>query len=116
MSTWTSKTANGKPDFSELFKEEFMVLFLRGKNTFGDQIYSYVKVSVPNIKRLHDALYNGENFTPSDFGEVVAAGRGEPSEETKAELALAYPILGQEPLAANPLPAAPVAKKAWDEY
>ena len=48
---WTSKTGSSAPDFSELFKEEFAVLLLRGKNNFGTQIYSYVKISFGNIKR-----------------------------------------------------------------
>lgn len=118
---WTSKGAGTAPDFSELFKEEFAVLLLRGKNSFGDHIYSYVKVSLPNIKRLYESLTVGTNFNPSDFGEVVAAGTGEPSDEVKAEIAAQYPMLDQKPASSSNSgsggsAAAPVAKKAWDEY
>lgn len=114
---WTSKEAGGTPDFSELFKEEYAVLLLRGKNSFGDHIFSYVKVSLPNIKRLYESLTVGTNFNPSDFGEVVAAGKGEPSEEVKAEIATLYPLIEQKPASSDSGDsAAPIPKKAWDEY
>ena len=116
MSTqWTTKETGASPDFSELFKEEYAVLLLRGKNSFGDHIYSYVKVSLPNIKRLYESLNIGTTFNPSDFGEVIAAGKGEPTEEVKAEIAAQYPLIDQKPGAVQET-AAPLPKKAWDEY
>ncbi len=136
---WTSKDGGKAPDFSELFKEEFAVLLLRGKNSFGDNIYSYVKVALPNIKRLYAALSADSTFNPSDFGEVIAAGVGEPSPEIQAEIAALYPDLNQpadnnsgnsgnsgssqssgnsansrNSGAASSQP--PIAKKSWDEY
>jgi hypothetical protein len=35
----------------------------------------------------------GENFKPSDFGQVLVAGTGEPSEALKAEMAIAHHML-----------------------
>lgn len=120
---WTNSGGGAAPDFSELFKDEYAVLLLRGKNRFGDKIYSYVKVTLPNIKRLYQSLSLGETtgFTPSDYGEVVAAGTGEPTDEVKAEIAAQYPMMGKTSGgSAMPAPAAataaPPAKKAWDEY
>lgn len=120
---WTDNEQGGKPDFAELFKEEYAVLLLRGKNSFGDHIYSYVKVSLPNIKRLYESLSNGTNFNPSDFGEVVAAGKGEPTAEVQAEIAAQYPIANNNEGGSTaatggsaPADAAPTPKKAWDEY
>ncbi len=124
---WTSKTDHSTPDFSELFKEEFVVLLLRGKNSFGDHIYSYVKVSLPNIKRLYESLNGGSTFNPSDFGEVVAAGKGEPSDEVKAEIAATYPMKNKPANASTIIrnseedteeseATAPILKKNWDEY
>jgi hypothetical protein len=111
---------SGNPDFSDLFKKEFAVILLRGKNTFGKLIYSYVKVSIPNLNKLQDSLRNGINFNASDFGEVVAAGTGEPTAEVKAEIAAKYPMAEQkkEATPAGSPTAQPPAmpKKAWDEY
>ncbi len=97
------------------------MLLLRGKNTFGTLIYSYVKVSLPNIKRLYESLQSGMQFSASDFGEVVAAGTGEPTDEIKREIASQYPMLDQKQMestmASSPdVAAEPIAKKAWDEY
>lgn len=108
-------TSSTQPDFSRFFKDDYGVILLRGKNSFGDKIYSYVKVSFGNIDRLQHSLKNRLPFTPSDFGEVIAAGKGEPPEEVKAEIARDFPMVEQKsdtPAA----PAAPLAKKAWDEY
>lgn len=115
MSQWSDPNAGAKPDFSQFFKEEYGVILLRGKNSFGDAIYSYVKVSFSNIDRMVNALKNRLPFTPSDFGEVVAAGKGEPTDEVKAEITRSFPLIEQK--AAAPAAAtAPVEKKAWDEY
>ncbi len=107
-------TSSSTPDFSKFFQEEYGVILLRGKNNFGDQIYSYVKVSFSSMDRLQDSLRNRLPFTPSDFGEVIAAGKGEPTAEVKSEVGSQYPLIEQKPAA--PAPAAPVVKKAWDEY
>jgi len=108
--------ASGQPDFSDLFKKEFAVILLRGKNTFGKLIYRYVKVSIPNLTKLQDSLKNGINFNASDFGEVVAAGTGEPSDEVRAEIASQYPMAEQKAPAVAAAAAEPLEKKAWDEY
>jgi len=95
---------------------EFVVLLLRGKNSFGDKIFSYVKIHLPNLPRLKSAIVSGGGFNPSDFGEVVAAGRGEPTEEIKAELAATYKVFeGQTSggVTSNPTP---TPQKSWDEY
>jgi len=119
-SKWSDSGSSAKPDFSEFFKEEYGVLLLRGKNSFGDHIYSYIKVGFTSIERLQHALKNQLPFNPSDFGEVIAAGTGEPSPETQAEVALQYPIIGKNAGATLGVPiesaATPIAKKAWDEY
>jgi hypothetical protein len=123
MTQWTNEAPTDKLDFSSLFKEDYAILLLRGKNSFGDLIYSYVKVALAGMKRLYENMSKGLPFTPSDFGEVVAAGRGEPTSEVRAEVAMQYPIIDQNtssPLefqsAAPAATAEPMVKKAWDEY
>lgn len=76
--------------FAELFKDEYAVILLQGKNSLGTMIFSYVKVTLPDIKRLYAALNSGEDFSPGDFGIIVAEGEGEPSDELRAEIATTY--------------------------
>ena len=106
--------------FAALFKDEYAVILLQGKNSFGDMIYSYVRVTLPNIKKLHTAMTSGEDFSPSDFGEIIEAGRGLPSEETKAEIASKYKMLNSSNAGssgAETIPKPLIAeKKAWDEF
>lgn len=73
--------------FDELFKNEFAVILLQGKNSLGELIYSYVRVTLPNIKKLYSALNSGEDFSPSDFGTIIAKGKGDPPDELRAEMA-----------------------------
>lgn len=115
MTEWTKTDANGNPDFSSLFEEKGVVVLLRGKNNFGDRIYSYVKIALTNLEQLQHSIRNGLPFNASDFGEVVAAGTGEPTDQVKAEIAAQYPMLDQKP-AAPAAPSEPLPKKAWDEY
>ena len=122
MSTkWSTQVvgqSGGSPDFGALLKDEYAIIFLQGKNTFGDIVYCYVKVMMPDIDKMHTILQGDAGFNPSDFGQVVAAGKGDPTHEVKAELALSYPMFAQPktmnlPNIAN---AAPIEKKSWDEY
>jgi hypothetical protein len=116
-SKWSSNTlteSGSKPNFDELFKDEYAVLLLQGKNNFGDMIYSYLKVALPNIKSLYATLQAGKGFTPSEFGTVIAAGKGLPSAELRAEISSQYKIL--DPQKPPALSATPADKKAWDEY
>lgn len=111
---FTSKDGSGK-DFSELLKDEFGVILMQGKNSFGDRIYCYVKVALPDVRRLQDAIKSGANFNPSDYGTVIAAGKGEPTDEVKAEISSMYKILDNPRPFASPA-APPPEPKAWDEY
>lgn len=120
MAQWSDTASGDKPDFSQFFKEDYGVFLLRGKNGFGNLIYSYVKVTFANVDKLVHCLKNNLPFNPSDFGEVVAAGTGEPSAEIQAEIAAKYPMIDHKSSGSNGNQdsgnAAPVAKKAWDEY
>jgi hypothetical protein len=124
MSTkWSTEVLNnagGTPDFGALLKDESTVILLRGKNVFGDMIYCYLKIAFPDIEKLQEALTTGTGtFNISDFGTVIAAGKGEPPPEVKAEVALAYPMLDKpKPIPTTPgaKPAEKQEKKNWDEY
>lgn len=110
----------GRADnYVDPFKEDFAVILLQGRNSFGDSIYSYVEVALPDIKRLHAALNSGKDFTPSDFGTILNAGKGAPTDALRREMAATYNNVQQAaPAAVIPKTqqTAPVQKKAWDEY
>lgn len=111
--------ANAAGSLGDLFKDEYAVILLQGKNSFGDMIYSYVKVTLPNIKRLYAALNSGEDFSPSDFGSIVAAGKGVPPDSLRSEMDSSHSMLQPIPPtvfqpASNK--STSVQKKAWDEY
>ena len=123
MSTkWSSETLGkngGRSDFSSLLKDESRIMLLRGKNVFDDFVYCYLKIAYPDIARLDAAISGEESFNIRDFGTVLAAGKGEPPDEVKAEIAASYPTLGAqqedtEDNATKPK-SAPIEKKAWDE-
>lgn len=73
--------------------DEEAVILLNGHNMFGDAIYSYVKITLRNFRNLRDAMLAGENIIPSDYGQVVAAGRGEPTQEIKDEMRVQYKMV-----------------------
>lgn len=123
MSTkWSTEVlgSGGKPDFASLLKDEFTVILFRGKNAFGDLIYCYLKISFGDMEKLQVAIDAPGTFNISDYGSVIAAGKGEPPDEVKAEVAAAYPMLEKPRPLASGTGAAPAAakpeKKAWDEY
>jgi hypothetical protein len=123
MSTkWSAETLGkgNKPDFGELLKDESRIMLLRGKNIFGDFVYCYLKINYPNIKKLEAAIMGEGNFNLNDFGTVLAAGKGEPTAEVKAEISNAYPSIGQPEDVSGQgtaqTAAAPLEKKNWDEY
>lgn len=73
--------------------QDEVVILLQGKNFFGDEIYTYVKLDLNGFRALRDAMINGTDFIPSDFGTVVAAGRGDPSQELRDEMRVQYKMV-----------------------
>lgn len=82
--------------FDELFKDDDATILLQGKNRSGTKLYSYVNVSLRNIKRLYSALQSERDFNPGEFGTVVAEGEWEPSEELQAKMKSKFPEASEE--------------------
>jgi hypothetical protein len=83
--------------------DEDVVILLQGQNMFGDTIYSYVKLTLRNFRRMREDMGIGKNFKPSDYGEVVAAGRGDPSPEVREEMRIKYKMVEvPKPQSASP--------------
>lgn len=121
MSTkWSTEVlgGSGKTDFAALLKDEHTVILLRGKNVFGDMIYCYLKVTHGQIVKLKEVIETTPTFNITDYGTVIAAGKGEPDAEVQAEVSLAYPLATtfKTVVAPKEAPAPITEKKAWDEY
>jgi hypothetical protein len=101
------------PEDEEMLAREEIVMLMQGKNTYGDRVYCYLKLSVLSLRKLKDAIVNKEDFMPSDFGEVLAAGNGYPEPELRAEMAVKYGLM-QTPKVEPKRPAM-MQKPVWDE-
>jgi hypothetical protein len=92
-----SASGFGKYVSPDLVQDKFLdveiVILMQGDNLFGDPIYSYLLVTGRNLKEMFAKMQRGENFMPSDYGTVVAAGRGDPPQEVRDEIALTYKMI-----------------------
>lgn len=77
----------------EKLGEEDIVVLLGGFNNFGDKIYNYVKMKFKDYDKLRDDIKRGGRFDVRGYGEVVAAGKGDPTPEVKAEIASQYKMI-----------------------
>lgn len=73
--------------------EEDIVVLLSGFNNFGDKIYNYIKMKFKDYDALRGAIKGGGRFDIHEFGEVIAAGKGMPTPEVKAEMAAQYKMI-----------------------
>jgi tetratricopeptide (TPR) repeat protein len=79
------------PDLvDDRFLDVEIVMLLQGANLFGDEIFSYIELTGRNLKEMFAKMQVGENFKPSDFGKVLAGGRGKPSPEIREEMRQTY--------------------------
>ena len=116
---WSTRgvdSANTPPGMDPSFRDETVVIFMQGKNTFGDRIYSYLKLTLKDLKRMQLTASQGDPVSPSDYGTVVAAGQGEPTAEIRQEIESTYKVLapGKQQVAAPAAP--PPEAKGWDEF
>lgn len=72
---------------------ENVVILMQGKNVFGDKIFSYLELTLNALQELKAKMRTNDNFMPSDFGTVLAAGKGDPSDELRSEMAVTYNMI-----------------------
>jgi hypothetical protein len=70
-----------------LLREKGTIL-LQGKNLQGEQIYTYLELQLWKLMQLRNTMRREEDFMPSDYGEVLAAGKGEPPESLRQKMAV----------------------------
>ena len=117
---WTSRTSGPAQaaSLAEATLSKEVLVFLQGKNPYGDQIYSYVLVALRNLAPLKAKLASHVDFSPSEFGSVIAAGQGYPPDEVVAELAESYNMYDTPISALGQVPAEPIipqAPKFWGD-
>lgn len=78
---------------SDEYLETEIVILLQGTNLFGDRVYSYLQLMGKALKEMFAKMQAGQNFKPADFGTVLAAGRGDPSEEIRKEMKEKYNMI-----------------------
>lgn len=88
VGNWFSKTLGKSPPVQDYTgtQKEMVLLLVIGRNTFGDEIYSYLRLPMRRMTELKTALDSGQPFTPANYGVVVAAGRGKPPADVIEEV------------------------------
>lgn len=107
-------------DIEQTHPDDKGVVLIYGVNIFGDKIYSYVETTVDRLRKVQEMVTQGADFKPSDIGNVLAAGRGEPPEDVREEMYEKYRITHVAPPWNAPKdPAKPVfappAKYSFDD-
>ena len=114
--SWTSR-AFRKPAITfapidEAYMDKEVVVLLNSMNTFGDKVYSYVQLTIRNFQTICEKVASRQKFLPSEFGTVLAAGKGFPPEELQEEMRQTYNI--QPVPSAGSAPVLPTAyPKVW---
>ncbi len=94
---WSSQAMGALTGSDENISEEMLnqeaVMLLYGSNMFGDRVYSYVKFTLKSFMTMRQAMVKGESFNPSEYGTVIAAGRGEPTVALKDEMRVQYGLV-----------------------
>ncbi len=88
----TSDMLPDAPLDPDLLEKEVVVL-VQSRNFFGDKVFSYVKLTFSSLNQMMKKMVTNEGFLPSDYGTVIAAGRGDPSEELKEEMRTTYNLV-----------------------
>jgi hypothetical protein len=89
--TWKTSafSKNSTPvELDEQLLNEKVVILLQGKNVYGDQIFTYLQLTLRSLQLLRAKMVKTEDFMPAEYGTVLAAGKGEPSAELRSEMAV----------------------------
>ena len=88
LGNWVSKTLGKTQAVEDLsgVNHEMASLLILGRNSFGDEIYTYMSLPMQRIDEVKARLSTNVPFVPSHYGNVMAAGRGLPSEDMREEM------------------------------
>lgn len=117
--TWKTGafSKNSTPvEIDEALLNEKVVIMLQGKNIYGDQIFTYLQLTLKSLQQLRDKMRKQEDFMPAEYGTVLAAGKGEPSPELRSEMAVTYNMIEVPKPKAVAAPSYAVPQpKLWDD-
>jgi hypothetical protein len=65
------------------------VLLVRGESPDGKKIFAYLAIRADKLESFMEAQKQG-TFFPEDYGIVLEAGEGEPSDEVKHKMTTEY--------------------------
>jgi hypothetical protein len=65
------------------------ILLVRGENPDGKKIYAYLGIRADKLEAFMEAQKTGV-FYPEDYGIVIEAGEGEPSDAVKKKMTEEY--------------------------
>ncbi len=65
------------------------ILLVRGENPEGAAIYAYVAVRADKLESFMAAQKSG-TFYPEDFGVIIEAGEGEPTDDVRRKMETEY--------------------------
>lgn len=65
------------------------VLLVRGESPDGKKIYAYLAIRADRLEAFMEAQKQG-TFFPEDYGIVLEAGEGEPTDEIKQKMTQEY--------------------------
>lgn len=68
-----------------LAKDLFSICLVKGTTPDGQVGYTYVAVPMDKVEAFAIAQAKG-NFTPAEFGSILAAGYGEPPEDVRQRM------------------------------
>ena len=92
-----SRSGFGRFVSPDLVAEEFLdsevIILMQGDNLFGDLIFSYTRYTGRQLRQMFGKMQAGEDVRPADFGEVLASGRGEPSEALVEEMRVKHNMI-----------------------
>ena len=117
--TWKTGafSKNSTPvELDDTLLNEKVVILLQGKNVYGDAIYTYLQMTLKSLQQLREKMRRQEDFMPGEYGDVLAAGKGEPSAELRSEMAVTHNMIDvPRPKAAPPPSYAVPQPKIWDD-
>jgi hypothetical protein len=80
-------------DEKQTLGQEDIVLLLSGFNHNGDKIFNYLKIPLENVEKIIAAVNAGGRFDIREYGEVIAAGLGQPSDDLRKEMEETYKMI-----------------------
>lgn len=106
QNSWTAKALGVKEpvDPQHIPDDAEVVVLVQAENMFGDPIYCYLKLQFEHYDTVKSKLEAGEKFDLREYGDIIAAGRGEPTDEVRQEISEEYNMVQvaiQEP---EPIP------------